>query len=309
MASITFGNPKSNSDRDNRDALLAASLRDAPLAWSYSSEYPLVLTPSADHTSWCAFDGDELVAHANLWPRKLQHVSGSRSLPVGLVGNVATHPNHRGQGHMSTLINHLAKSAASQGLHTLVLWSDLFKFYQNLGFTSIGREWRHRITRDDRPKQTGMTQVMPNQLDARDVKDMMNLRPKLEWTLGRSEEEFRTLLGIPDTHLFARRRGQRIQSWLIIGKGSDMHGVIHEWGSLSPVELMADIQSILHGLQISELLLLTPGHLHPHWLTPLRQHASESTDHAMALGLPIGPHGKDALSALARSFIWGLDSI
>lgn len=309
MLPMTFGNPKSKNERIARDALLTKSLRDDTMKWSYASEYPLVLGPDGDVTSWCSYSGDQLVAHANLWPRKLQNVSGTRTLPIGLIGNVATCPAHRGHGHMSTLMSYLAQVAHSQGLQALVLWSDLFKFYQNLGFTSIGREWRFRITQGDRPQRTGIDLQELHLLNDNGITALMSMRPKLEWTLDRSIEEFRTLLRIPDTHLFIRRKGQHIASWMVIGKGSDMRGVIHEWGAISPSELISDIHSLLQDLDIPELILLTPGHLHQHWLIPLKEHSAESTEHSMALGLPIGPNGKDALASLAKGFIWGLDSI
>jgi hypothetical protein len=306
---LDISNPHSIADCENRDSMLAQSLRDSSLSWDYAREYPLVLDREDTATSWCAYKFGALVSHANLWPRTLKHLSSQKIITIGLVGNVATHPNHRGQGHMSTLIDHLAIIAQSQNLQALVLWSDMFLFYQTLGFSSIGRETRFSIRRDDRPRITGISLDSSKNLTDLDLQSMLLSRPRLDWTLDRSLGEFRSLLSIPDTHIFVRRKGQKIVSWLLIGKGADMRGVIHEWGSTSADELVNDIQSILHDLDLEELLLLSPGNLHQHWSSVFKSRATNSTDHPMALGRPLGTHGSDAVLSLARGFIWGLDSI
>ncbi len=306
---LDISNPNSIADCEIRDAMLAISLRNSNLSWDYANEYPLVLDREDTVTSWCAYKYGALVSHANLWPRTLKHLSSQKTIAIGLIGNVATHPDHRGQGHMSTLFDHLAKIAQSQNLQALVLWSDMFPFYQTLGFSSIGRETRFEIVKDDRPRSTGISIASLKTVTDLDLEVMLSSRPRLDWTLDRTLEEFRTLLSIPDTHLFIRRKGQKIVSWLLIGKGTDMRGVIHEWGSTSADELVNDVQSILHDLDIHELLLLSPGNLHQHWVSTFKSRATASTDHPMALGKPLGNHGGEAVLALARGFIWGLDSI
>lgn len=308
-SAISYRNPASDLERGSRDLLLAKSLREGQLDWSYQSEYPLVLSSEGNATSWCAFMNGQLIGHANLWPRSLTHSSDQKSIPIGLIGNVATDESFRGQGHMRSLISQLANIAQGQGLHALVLWSDLFQFYQNLGFSSIGREWRLTISRAERHYDTGLSKTAAEGLTSADLNAMMALRPRLEWGIHRTPQEFQALLTIPNTLLFTRRRGLKIVSWLIIGKGADLQAVIHEWGALSPDELVADIQTILSNYAASELTLLAPGQLHHHWIEPLKQRSSSCSEHPMALAAPIGTKGDAALKALARSFIWGLDSI
>ncbi len=305
---LDISNPNSHGDCEIRDAMLARSLRDSSVSRDFAREYPLVLSRGDTATSWCVYKYGTLVSHANLWPRTLKHLSSKNTLPIGLIGNVATHPDHRGQGYMSTLFEHLAKIAQRQNLQALVLWSDMFPFYQTLGFSSIGRETRFSVAKGDRSKATGITFGTASTLTDLDLYTMLQSRPRLDWTLDRSLDEFRRLLSIPDTHIFIRRKGQKIVSWLLIGKGGDMRGVIHEWGSASADELLNDIQSILHDLEINELLLLAPANLHQHWLSAFKSRATSSTDHPMALGKTVGTNNESIL-ALARGFIWGLDSI
>jgi GNAT superfamily N-acetyltransferase len=308
-STLIFANPSTEAQIATRNSMLASSLRDSSYSWDYGSEYPLVLSSANASQSWCAYDNDDIVAHANLWPRTLEHSSGAKQFEIGLVGNVATHPQFRNRGHMKNLMEHVVKVAQSQNLQALVLWSDLLQFYQNFCFRSIGQEFRYHIIRNERPRNTGIEQVNISQLSECVLESMLHLRPKLEWTTLRSPQEFRTLLNIPDMHLFARRKGNKLSSWLVIGKGADMRGVIHEWGAISADELLADIQSILHEKNIPELILLAPTNLHHHWISPLNLRCASKSVHPMALAMPLGSHGHEALQALAKGFIWGLDSI
>lgn len=302
-------NPCTPSEFQERDSMLAASLRDHPISWDYGSEYPLVLNTSNRQTSWCVFTGHKLAAHASLWPRTLTHITGSKSLLIGLVGNVATHPDSRRSGIMSALFEHLIKTAKERDLQALVLWSDLVQFYQKLGFSSIGRELRLTIRPNDKLQLTDIERADPSTLSSIELETMLSLRPKLEWSIRRSAEEFKLLMSIPNTAVFLRRHGKKIVSWLAIGKGSDLQGVIHEWGASSPAELLQDIQTILAIWTIPELTLLAPIAIEKPWIHALKTYSYATMEHPMALALALGTGDRPILPPLSRSFFWGFDSI
>lgn len=306
---LKIQNPSTTLDLEHRDHLLASSLRDHPLDWHFRCEYPLVLTETSASTSWCLYSDQKIAAHASLWPRMLAHRSDQRAIKLGFVGNVATDSQYRGCGFMTTLFNHLIEVARSHDIEALVLWSDLLQFYQKLGFSSIGLESRFTFKPKDSHPVTGITRVSPENLRDTDLKRMLDLRPKLEWSISRTTSEFRALLGIPNTALFIRRHGARIVSWLAIGRGSDMQGVIHEWGALSGLELVRDIQSVISQCNVPELQTIAPAGLNPQWSNTLKMYSTTQIQCPMALGFPIGPRGADALASLAKGFIWGFDSI
>jgi hypothetical protein len=210
---------------------------------------------------------------------------------------------------MRSLISNLEQIAQSQGLQALILWSDLLQFYQNFGFSSIGREWRLTICQRKKIKPTGISLQQGRTLSDGDLLHMLSLRPKLEWDLQRSLDEFRKLLEIPNTLLFVRRCGLRITSWMVIGRGADLQSVIHEWGAQSAEELVSDIQTILMEFNALELILLAPGCLPESWLALLKQQSKHIASHPMALAKATDSSGSNVLNNLARSFIWGLDSI
>lgn len=289
--------------------MLTTSLRDGVLPWRFQHEYPLVLSDDHLETSWCLYADSKLAAHANLWPRILSHQTSSRSIKIGIVGNVVTHPDFRGCGLMSAVFAHLTSVAKNQDMQALVLWSDLLEFYQKLGFSSIGREIRFVLGASDRRVDTGIRKVDVSQLSDDDLAKMLSLRPAQEWQLNRSITEFRSLLGIPNTALFIRRRGSRITSWFAVGKGSDMQGVIHEWGATSAIELVNDVLTIISAWQLPHLTILTPANLPKLWKDEIESHSTQKSEHNMALGLSFGSNGPSVLSTLARSFLWGFDSI
>ena len=210
---------------------------------------------------------------------------------------------------MSAIFDHLTAVARSNDLEALILWSDLLQFYQKLGFSSIGRESRFVLGRCDRGGTSPVSKIAAQDLSDADLHRMLQLRPKVEWELERSLTEFRALLAIPNTALFVRRKGLAVVSWFAIGKGSDMQGIVHEWGASAPQELIQDIQTVLELWNLTSLTVLSPVTIARSWIETFRLHAISQTEHSMALGLPIGNKGQEALSAIARSFLWGFDSI
>src|SRR5690606_5092783 len=90
--------------------------------------------------------GTRIVAHANLWPRTWR--TGQESFEVGLIGNVATSTQERGRGIGTELMRQLESLARRHNLKALILWSDLLKFYQNLGYHALGTEARYFFHRD-----------------------------------------------------------------------------------------------------------------------------------------------------------------
>lgn len=306
---IIINNPCTKTELEQRNTLLTISLRDTPLEWGYPSEYPLVLNEHNINTSWCVFFDQKLAAHATLWPRALRHRSSQCQFNVGLVGNVATHPEHRGRGFMASLFDHLTKVGRKHELSALILWSDLGQFYQKLGFSSIGRESRFVFKNRQSHYQQVAFKTSPDELSEEDLCRMLELRPKLEWRLERSTQEFRILLSIPNTAIFVRRHNKTITSWLAIGKGADLQGIIHEWGSNKPAELVENIYSIISTWGLPQLTLLAPLGLAGQWQTQLKMHASSTTIHSMALALPLGNNGQASIAAASRCFFWGFDSI
>ena len=306
--------PSTSSERFARNRLLEASLREIELPFPIADEYPVVLGNSGDSFSYCLQDGDEIVAHANLWPRRLVSAVGEESITVGLVGNVATAASRRGEGLMTAVLAELKREAGSRGLQALLLWSDLKEYYQTRGFESLGRERRFHMTVNPtgaRGAKAGTTWRLANLAEAESyVGEMLALRPTVAWTLERSPAEFTRLMAIPalSPWILTARDG-KLEAFALLGRGADLAGVIHEWGTTAPVHLTNGIQQILRTYGWSDALLLAPSHLP----RPLADHfesvATAVTDHDLCLGWIAAPSPERVRRALASAFIWGMDSI
>jgi hypothetical protein len=253
-------------------------------------------------------ENDEIVAHASMLCRVLKATSQSKSFNLALVGNVATAPSKRGQGLQKIMMDHLKKTAEAQNVDAIVLWSDLNEFYQKLGFSSNGMEFRFRIKSTINQDHSPLPETNPKGLTTAQLSKLLQSRPTLAWCIQRSPDEFLKLLCIPDTHLFVSESTRPEREWLVIGKGSDMQGVVHEWGGGNPEGILRLMNRVMLMFQLPELILLAPSSLNSKWLATYKSAAQSYEQHPMCL-IKIISHRNDVAQALAQSFIWGLDSI
>jgi N-acetylglutamate synthase-like GNAT family acetyltransferase len=311
--------PETEGHREERDALLQISLRPEPLPFPIASEYPLVLTEKGNKYSYCAAKTDDpkkkIIAHANLWPRQL---NTSPMHVIGLVGNVATNVDYRGQGVMSELLRSIAEQGRRLGLSYLVLWSDLGEFYQKLGFSSLGKEKRWLLEAEkleatfdgNALTKDAFRLVSPSELSSADLRAMLRSQPPLPLTLERSATDLAYQLTIPEMEIFVKRsESSQIDAYFVIGKGYDMVGVIHDWGAVNAQILIHGVFDCFKQKKWRQLLLLAPAALSPSWDNVFFNYATSCSTHDMALALNLNPHQTLEPKLLKQGFIWGLDSI
>ncbi len=315
MNDIRISHPITNEHFAGRDQLLQEALRPQPLPFQITAEYPLVLNHADSAYSYCVTHGGNIVAHANLWPRVLIDRENGAHCDVGLIGNVATKEQWRGQGIMSKLLEHLKMIAADSGIKALYLWSDLSQFYQNHGFRSLGCELRWSFSLNRRLRGMADTSwefsaVPISQIDEAMLQNILDLRSAARVTLRRSPAEMRELLAIPATFLLIGRQvgSTAIACYAVIGRGYDLAGVIHEWGATEPNILIACIRHIIDRIQMPEIILLTPGKVSSTWHTAFADVADQKVEHPLALVCTLDQNER-VRSLVERSFIWGLDSI
>ena len=306
-----FVSPKAPNDFRQRDQLLMESLRPDPLPFAIHEEYPIVLDPLHGEFSHVITEEDIVVAHANLWPRMIRDCAQKISIPIGLIGNVATSAQKRSQGYMTKLMDHLKTQSRQMGLNALILWSDLLPFYQNLGFTSLGREYRfffnQRSLSNISYEPSGLIEMNPGGLSKKDLQSLLRIRYPAPYTLDRSLDEFKRLLHIPALRMFVGKATRR-QRYFIMGKGYDMVGVIHEWGAESPAALAGGVLEIMTLTGVENLIVLAPGSMASRWVEELSQYAVKCETHPMALCYQ-NKEGSQLDIILREFFVWGLDSI
>ncbi len=305
--------PKTEEEIQSRNALLQTSLRPADMNFPVTDEYPLVLSSDNCSYSYCQFNGDRVIAHFNLYPKEVIDAKGKTCLNIGLVGNVATDERCRGQGLMKGMFHFLQETAQTEGLDALILWSDLVQFYQKLGFQSLATERFLTIT----TKSLQKSQTMPlrqevictpeGDLSDSDIEQLLSLRPSSGLYLKRSIKEFRALLQIPECYLLIAGPSQCPLAYLVIGKGYDMIGVVHEWGFREWNAMVSAFTYILTTTSVDQFYLLSPAWKMDKKVEKVATIASSIQEQPMCFYRPIAKNQQ--LSCLENLFVWGLDSI
>jgi predicted N-acetyltransferase YhbS len=86
---------------------------------------------------WLATDGKEVVSC--LWVLRRLFSDGERLLPGGGIANVATHPDFRGRGLASLLLQEAILQSKKEGLSFLILVTEIPAFYERFGFQDLGK--------------------------------------------------------------------------------------------------------------------------------------------------------------------------
>ncbi len=303
--------PKRAEDFKVRDQLLQLCLRPDPLPFPIRDEYPIVLSETASSLSYCKNHNNRLCSHANLWPRSIIDRQNRQKGRVGLVGNVATDPEMQGRGHMRELLSNLEEVAIRQNLSALILWSDLDQFYHKLGYESVGQELHLGFAKEDKNRPSSKSYLgqfaLNGELGEDDRKAMLALRPNIPLTLERSLEEFTQQLTIPWLDCFRAYKNGELVAYLLIGKGYDMVGVMHEWGAKDVNDLLALIDYAASKLPFESLMLLVPDQLEVNWKSTLVGLSESYEKHPMALIKYLTQ--KQKREDYSSLFVWGLDSI
>lgn len=292
--------------------LLQSSLRDTHYNYSIVQEYPIVLNPDNREFSFCMTDSSHnLVAHLNLWPRELVNIQSKTPCFVGLVGNVATAPTCRGRGLMKEFFETLWKRMIATNIEALILWSDLLLFYHKLGFDPCGREHRFFYKSQNRPVTKGIQirSVKGQRFTMELNQQLQILRNDRGPYLKREYHEFKALLNIPDTVLLVANYTESDEpvAYVIVGKGADMIGVVHEWGARKTSYLFEIFDHILDLTSWPQLCLLAPYNIDSMTKKELEKRSCSHEQHSMAL-IKERKNGR-VRKLLETGFLWGLDSI
>jgi N-acetylglutamate synthase-like GNAT family acetyltransferase len=82
---------------------------------------------------------EKIVSHAAIYPRFINTKDGLE-LKVGCIGGVATHPEYRGRGYATAVLNDCIKKMEQEDYDISILWTDSHDFYRRLGWESAGTE-------------------------------------------------------------------------------------------------------------------------------------------------------------------------
>jgi GNAT superfamily N-acetyltransferase len=224
--------------------------------WTIQQEYPTALSLSNLGNMRIMFDESAIVSHAVLKPVLMR--SPHLNLKVGAIGSVVTDSNHRNKGFSRQIILDCIKAAEDQNCDFAILWTNLFDFYQKLGFTLAGTEVSLVIEKEfTAPSSDGSLRfVSSNKISAEAIHKLYCQHTVYSI---RTPEEIRKFLNIPNSKVFtAWDQSNNLVAYAVEGKGADLGGYIHEWGG-SVTKLISLLSYVRKELG-KPLTILCPEH-------------------------------------------------
>jgi GNAT superfamily N-acetyltransferase len=255
MTHPQFDGPRSLQPEEHSSAitLLNAVLRpDGPA--SILQEYPLVLGTENIQNMFVMVKGNEVVSHAAIYFSRL--LSGRLVFKVGGIGSVATHPDYRGKGLASAVINHCIDVMEEAGCHLSVLWTQRHDFYRNLGFETAGSEYLYRIKPAQLAKDRSSCEVVP--FSFRHLPAIIDIHDRERMRTERTRGEWEAYLGLPKAKALVAMRDDEATAYAVMGKGEDFQRCVLEWGGD-----VGDLLCIMRAFGAAiggEFMVLVPAH-------------------------------------------------
>lgn len=307
--------------------------------YSFQTDFAPLMDESNHHNCFILIDEDEKVlAHIGVKERIIQ-IAGE-AIPLAMLGGIAVDENHRGKGHFQSLLQDVLAEKRSDAAFFL-LWSDQESLYRKYGFYLCGGQ--HEIIQtnsENEFKKTTYAQLSrKHQLDVQELYEKSF--KKLYITLNREASDWSMLSKITSSDLYIREAEGKITDYFFKGKGQDLTGIIHEYGSRRNIkELISEAASVGNvwlGTQLTE----TEGYHYQFMLAPadtksfskfIKLYTNEIIDlrdinvmkqeayfdfnqETLALGLDeflrgiLGPGPFEELGEIKPLFLSGIDSI
>lgn len=176
------------------------------------------------------------------------------TIRAAVIGAVATDPRHRRKGLGSQVIQAILDDVRARGATLAILWADVPKFYEGLGFTFAGRETVFICARhgSHSPRRTPVRPAVESDLQA-----IRALHEREDCRVRRDEATWRKLMALPRTSFYVVEIAGRIVAYGVVGKGHDLGGCLHEWGG-DEILLPVLVSAIFSLRKEDELYVMSP---------------------------------------------------
>ncbi len=203
-------------------ALMEQVLRDGqPLA----AEYPLVFDTRFPGRVMAIEEQGQVVSACAALVRDF--LVGPHTLRVGLIGSVATHPDHRGRGLATELLGAAERALAQDGCWLALLWADDPVFYDERGWTPVGCEFDFVLESWQQGRLCGANGIRAAGPD--DWAAIHRLYSLHRERVERSVDETRALLAGPGIETLVLQRSRDVVAYSCRGRGGDFARTVHEW--------------------------------------------------------------------------------
>jgi GNAT superfamily N-acetyltransferase len=227
---------------------------------SIAAEYPTLFGSAASGSAraFATIEADGAVVSACALVRR-DLVVRDVLLPVGLIGSVATLPEHRGRGFATAVLEAAEAELRRTGALLAILWADDAAYYAKRGYRPFGGEHDFVLpaaVAPDLPALPGVRARTPDDDEA--IHELYAAHPeRVERTL----EETRVLLACPRMEVLVCERWGRLLGYACVGRGEDLAHAVHEWGGDAQTLLALARTFFEHRLErgeVRELVLMAP---------------------------------------------------
>lgn len=208
-------------------SFLNSQLR-AEVDWSMDKEYPIAFSGFNINNIKFIEDEGKILSHALLKYLMIKTPAGI--FKTAIIGSVVTDKDHQRKGLAKKLVEELIAKATADNCDICLLWSDLDKFYTDLGFELAGSEEHVQIKSKATPEALNPDYRFSDdpKVNAEPIQKLFSKH--LVGSL-RSNKEIDSYLKIPRSNVFSLwSNTNELLAYAIQGRGVDLKNVIHEWG-------------------------------------------------------------------------------
>ncbi|MEO7164423.1 MAG: GNAT family N-acetyltransferase, partial [Bdellovibrionia bacterium] len=173
------------------------------------------------------FHGDQLICSCAIRHAALGNLCAD-SLPVALIGAVATHPSWRGRGLASLLVNRALRWGEEQGAILAFLWGSEHSLYQRLGFELCGEQFRMPL------RSLGLCDLTNSpdsgKISRNWVPELYDLVRARSGGLSLTNDDRLWFEAHKNVEWFYLTNENNLEAYAAYGRGIDLQGIVHEWG-------------------------------------------------------------------------------
>jgi hypothetical protein len=209
-----------------------------------------LLTDSVNHLG--IFRNRQLVASVSIRLAQMKCV-GTQSIPIAILGAVATHPDWRRKGLASKLIASATQWAEEKGASLILLWGTDYSLYSRHGFEFFGQQ-----------VQVPLKSLPPVSSFSLSIHQGWN--PGLfPWIQKRSEglildqKDLKWFESHKNTDWFWTGNAEKPDAYVAMNRGIDLANLIHEWGG--SIDQIKEIFYRIREVHPEAKVLANPRHM------------------------------------------------
>ena len=184
---------------------------------------------------------DTIFGVIGCYPTHLEHES--HQVPVVFIGGICIDEQFRGKGLFKIFFEHILNLYQEQ-CALFFLWSDLHELYSKFNFVPAVTQYESLGSWSKLRQEInnyGFQQIFPERDHDlhlwKQIPALWENTTKNWWRIGRDENKWIQILRMHSCHKFVRLNSDgQVQDYFFVNKGEDLDGVIHEIGSIYPLQ-------------------------------------------------------------------------